>query len=186
MNPSIRGRLVFFAVLLLIVLVLLHTNIIHRLVYPFHYRETIVAEAEKNDQDPRLIAAIIWVESRFKKEARSPKGAMGLMQIMPQTGYWVAEQARIDLGSEEDLLDPGVNIAVGTWYFNNLVTLFEGNVYAAMAAYNGGRGHVSRWLETGLWDGTLENVDRIPFPETREFVLKVVKTYERYQKIYNK
>ncbi len=162
-----------------------HPHAVQRLVYPFYHRELILHEAEKHDQDPRLIAAIIWVESRFKDHALSSKGAMGLMQLMPTTGSWAAEMARLELQEVEDLLEPRVNIALGTWYFNNLLQIFDGNVYAALAAYNGGQGHVSRWLKTGTWDGSLENAEKIPFPETRQFVLKVARTYERYKLLYS-
>lgn len=185
MNTFSRRRMLFFVVFLIILLFLTRTNFIHRLVYPFHYRDIIVTEARNNNQDPRLIASIIWVESRFKKDARSSKGAMGLMQIMPQTGRWVAEQAELELNADKDLLEPQINIAIGAWYLQNLVKIFDENTYAALAAYNGGQGHVKRWLDSGIWDGTLENIDQIPFPETRQFIIKVDRTYERYKEIYS-
>ena len=177
--------LVVLFIFLMLYLFITKTNLIQRIVYPFHYREIIEIEADKNNQDPRLIAAIIWVESRFKKDARSSKGALGLMQVMPQTGRWVAEQAGFALYSDETLMEPEVNIAIGTWYFQKLITTFDGNKHAALAAYNGGQGHAARWLESGVWDGTLENVHAVPFPETRQFVIKVDKTYQRYKELYN-
>ncbi len=180
-----RYLLAVLIIFLLFTLFILETNIIQRMVYPFHYREIIEVEAHNNDQDPRLIAAIIWVESRFKKDARSSKGAMGLMQVMPKTGRWVAEQAGFTLNSDDSLMEPQVNIAIGTWYFQKLMKTFDENMYAALAAYNGGQGHVTRWLESEVWDGTLANVDAIPFPETRQFVIKVDKTYQRYKELYN-
>ena len=106
------------------------------------------------------------------------------MQIMPETGLWVAEQIGMEAFAEEKLYDPLVNITIGTWYLQDLFCQFDGNKYAALAAYNGGRTYVSRWLKSGLWDGTKNELGNIPFPETRFFVLKVDKTYKRYQQIY--
>ncbi len=186
MNEGRRRRvfLVTFYLFLIFIFFAARPHAVQRLVYPFYYREMILDEAEKHDQDPRLIAAIIWVESRFKDHALSSKGAMGLMQIMPSTGSWAAEIVNLELQEMEELLEPRVNIALGTWYFNNLLQLFDGNVYAALAAYNGGQGHVSGWLKAGTWDGSLENVEAIPFPETRQFVMKVARTYEHYKELY--
>lgn len=172
---------VFVAALFIFVF---QANYLARFIYPFYYRDIIVSEAEKHGQDPMLIAALIYVESRFKSSAKSDKGAVGLMQIMPQTGRWVAEQIGMDGFSEEILFDPRVNIVIGTWYLNDLLRQFNNNIYLALAAYNGGRGHVSSWLEKGIWNGSRENVDDIPFPETRYFILKVERTYRRYVQIY--
>lgn len=187
MNEGLRKRvfLVAFYLCLIFVFFAASPHAVQRLVYPFYYREMIVQEAEKHEQDPRLIAAIIWVESRFKDHALSSKGAMGLMQIMPTTGFWAAEMVRLELQEAEELLEPRVNIALGTWYFHNLLQVFDGNIYAALAAYNGGQGHVARWLKAGTWDGSLENVEAIPFPETRQFVIKVANTYDRYKMLYS-
>jgi len=107
------------------------------------------------------------------------------MQIMPETGFWIAEQLGLESFSEEKLLDPSVNILLGTWYINNLLQQFDAELYPALAAYNGGRGHVKRWLDDGIWDGKRENLEDIPFAETRSFIKKVEKTYMRYQQIYS-
>lgn len=178
-------RVVYLAIfLLLLYLFITRANYVARFVYPFHYRDTITAEAHKNELEPLLVAAVIWVESRFNAEAQSPKGARGLMQVMPETGLWVAEQIGMDGFIEDKLYDPGVNIAIGTWYLKDLIRQFDGNSYAALAAYNGGLNHVSRWLTSGVWDGTKDQLEGIPFPETRYFVSRVAKTYKRYQQIY--
>ncbi len=157
---------------------------IARLVYPFHYRDIINEETRKYGIEPYLVVGVIRVESGFRENAESNKGARGLMQVMPQTGIWVAEQIGLEDYSEEKLFDPHVNISIGTWYLVDLLRQFNGNVYAALAAYNGGRGHVSRWLEEGIWDGSRDNIGSIPFPETRAFVLKVERAYNLYRLIY--
>jgi soluble lytic murein transglycosylase len=171
--------------LLLLYLFVARANYLARFVYPFHYREIIIAEAQKNDLEPLLVAAVVWVESSFDKEAQSSKGARGLMQIMPETGLWVAEQIGMDDYTEEKLYDPRVNILIGTWYLRYLIRQFDDNRYAALAAYNGGRGRVSSWLHSGLWDGSREGLENIPFPETRLFVIKVEQTYRRYRQLYS-
>jgi soluble lytic murein transglycosylase len=176
----------FYLVVFLLFLYLFITqaNYIARFVYPFHYRDIITMEAHKNELEPLLVAAVVWVESSFNKEAESSKGARGLMQIMPETGFWVAEQIGMDDFTEDKLYDPLVNISIGTWYLRDLFRQFDGNTYVALAAYNGGRGHVSRWLQNGLWDGSRDRLENIPFPETRLFVLRVEQTYRRYKQIY--
>jgi len=180
-------RIFYLAIFLLILyLFITRANYLARFVYPLHYGEIISAEAQKNELEPLLVAAVVWVESGFNKEAQSSKGALGLMQIMPETGFWVAEQIGMEDFTEEKLYDPLVNITIGTWYLRDLFRQFDGNRYAALAAYNGGRGHVSRWLHSGLWDGSRESLGNIPFPETRSFVLRVEQTYRRYQQIYQR
>lgn len=181
------GRRLFFFFLFILILYLFVTqsDYINKLIYPFHYRETIIEESQKNGLDPLLVAAVIWVESRFNEDAESAKGARGLMQVMPQTGEWAAEQMNIPNYSTEMLYDPAVNIAIGTWYLRELSEEFDGNIYAVLAAYNGGRTHVKRWLEYTYWDGSGENISDIPFPETRDFVVKVVRVYQRYENLYS-
>ncbi|NLC11961.1 MAG: lytic transglycosylase domain-containing protein [Firmicutes bacterium] len=164
----------FFALLYLL---LSQADFISKRIYRIKYRDEIFYYAEANQLDPYLVAAVIQVESNFNPRARSPKGAVGLMQLMPSTARWAAEMMGLDDYSEELLLDPQYNIKIGCWYLNNLLQTFEGNRYAALAAYNGGRGEVMRWLQEGIWDGSLKNYRDIPFPETREFVKKVEDYY---------
>lgn len=158
---------------------------VSRLIYPFHYREIILEQAHRNELEPQLVAAVIWVESSYNENAESKKGARGLMQIMPETGAWAAEMMRLDDYSEDKLYDPRVNITLGSWYLKHLIHSFDNNTYAALAAYNGGRGHVKRWLDEEIWDGSRENLSQIPFPETRNFVTRVETVYRRYQRLYD-
>lgn len=89
-------------------------------IYPFLYQEAVYTYALERELDPFLVTGVIRTESKFIAEARSPKGALGLMQIMPETGRWIAEQ----LGEKEymtaDLTDPDINIRFGTWYLASL------------------------------------------------------------------
>ncbi len=179
------GRALFLLIfILLLYLIISQASFFLKYVYPFHYREAITAAAENNKLDPLLIAAMIWVESGFDEKAESDKGAIGLMQIMPETGLWAAEQMGFSDFTAEKLFDPYISITIGSWYLGQLLDQFNRNTYAALAAYNGGRGHVSSWLENGTWDGSRENLADIPFPETFHYIKRIERVYQRYSNIY--
>lgn len=151
--------------------------------YPLKYRECIIKYADEYGVDPYLVAAVIKVESNFSPEAVSPKGAMGLMQIMPDTARWAAEQMGIENLKEEKLFDPDINIRIGVWYLAGLIKEFE-DIDLALAAYNGGRGNVREWIKSGIYDKD-KNPDCIPFGETKRFVQKVKKAYSWYKRLYD-
>lgn len=157
-----------------------------RSLYPLKYAEHIVTFATEQQLDPYLVAAVIHVESRFRPDSLSSKGARGLMQIMPDTGRWVAEQMGLTSFEPDDLFDPVINIRIGTWYLADLHRAFQGNPTLVLAAYNGGRGNVRRWIasyEAGSSEGPMP-WSEIPFPETRSFVQKVMVTYWIYKLFY--
>lgn len=151
--------------------------------YPISYVAEIEHWSEQAGVDPYLTAALIQVESGFRPEAVSPKGALGLMQLMPDTAAWVGERYNIGVDQPEDLFDPALNIRIGTLYLGYLLSRFSTEA-AALAAYNGGLGNVSRWLAEGIWDGQLETVNQIPFRETRSYVRKLKFTTEFLRLIY--
>ncbi|WP_245579440.1 lytic transglycosylase domain-containing protein [Halonatronum saccharophilum] len=169
-------------IILISILILNHKNLL-KLVYPIYYEDIIVEEAKKNDLDPYLIISVIYVESKFRTKATSPKGARGLMQVMPKTGKWISTVFGYKDFSPEDLYEPKINISFGSWYLKELIGRFD-NLYTVLAAYNGGEGNVKRWLEEGVWDGSYENVEDIPFGETRDYVARVIRTLLRYKYIY--
>ncbi|HHU75984.1 MAG TPA: lytic transglycosylase domain-containing protein [Firmicutes bacterium] len=184
MLKTLKIILNLFLFALLLYVLLSQSNNFARLIYPYPYKDLIVHEADKYGLDPLLIVSIIRVESGFKEGATSDKGARGLMQIMPDTGFWIAEQIGLDDFSKDKIYEPNINVLLGTWYLNDLLQQFDTGLYPALAAYNGGRGHVKKWLDSGIWDGGKETLDDIPFAETRSFVGKVICTYGRYQRIY--
>lgn len=155
-----------------------------RLVYPIPFRAQVERAAWETGLDPFLIVAMMKVESRFNPKAESRKGARGLMQVMPETGAWVAAQLGMDRFHPDLLFDPDVNVLIGAWYFAHLQSRFGGEPVLALAAYNGGQGNVRKWLENSLWDGTVDHVHRIPFAETRAYVRRVMTTYSRYRWAY--
>lgn len=125
------------------------------------YGELIYEKAKKYDVDPALVAAVIEQESRFKPRARSHVGAAGLMQLMPRTGRWMGAK---------DLYNPEQNVDAGVKYIKYLDKRFNGDLNKIVAAYNGGEGNVMRYRGIP------------PFRETRQYVKKVLKNYDRRTK----
>ena len=156
-----------------------------RFVYPFEYKEYIVAGAGVAKVEPPLIAAIILAESKFDKTAVSERGAVGLMQIMPDTAKWIAESKEMKDYDVKKLKEPEVNIELGTWYVGYLMKVFNGNPVLVLAAYNAGRGHVEEWIEEYHWTKDFSNIDEIPFAETRMYVKAVLSNMNQYKRLYN-
>jgi soluble lytic murein transglycosylase len=178
-------RFIIFCLLALGVLYLLQAKWTWRIIYPWPYRAEVTAAADKNQIDPYLLAAVIRVESNFNPQATSHAGARGLMQLMPDTGRMAAGNLDIDNFSADDLYDPQTNLQIGSWYLRHLVEQYGGNRIAGLAAYNAGHGKVSKWLEQGVWSGKLDDINKIPYKETREYITKVLKDYERYKYLYS-
>lgn len=151
----------------------------YRLAYPAQVRES----AAEFGLDPYLVAAVIHCESGNRAGAVSPKGAVGLMQIMPDTGAWIAQKLSIANYDGAMLEDPSMNIRLGCWYLSYLLDRFGGVRSHALAAYNAGPGNLQKWLEDEAYsqDGML--VD-IPFSETSDYVERVERAYEKYKKLY--
>lgn len=154
-----------------------------RFSYPLAYRENIFRWADAEKLHPYLVAAVIRNESRFRPDATSSQGARGLMQVMPETGAWAAKQMGITFQANQ-LYQAEYNIRIGTWYLANLRREFGGDIVLALAAYNAGRGNVRQWLTDKRWTGEHATLDQIPFPETRLYVGKVLRDFERYRRIY--
>ena len=152
--------------------------------YPFPYQEIVLRYANAYRVDSNLCVAVVKVESRFNPEAVSHRGALGLMQIMPDTGRWIASQMGEDF-SVEKLKDPETNIRYGVWYLSTLRQEFEDNDVLALAAYNAGRGHVRAWMEEGGWSMKFTHIDSIPFRETREYVKNVLRSKDKYKELYD-
>lgn len=152
--------------------------------YPLPHQDLVFSVAEKHDVDPYLVFAIIRAESKYQSGAESPVGAKGLMQIMPETGSWIADQKGLEGFKSDDLHDPYINISFGCWYLQNLSQEFKGDIPLTVAAYNAGRGKVEEWAAKDIWHGETTEIDKIPFPETRQYVKNVLKNYEAYKAIY--
>lgn len=180
-----RRRLLMFTIVVIIGILFIQSTWISKQLYPIKYEKLIVDKSQKYDVDPHLIVAIIRVESNFRTSSESPKGAVGLMQLMPTTAEWIVERiAKNSISDEELKLNPELNIELGTWYLAHLLERYEGDMILSIAAYNAGPGNVSKWLTANTWDGQYETADQIPFGETRNYVQKVIYYYNKYKELY--
>ncbi|MBE3578237.1 MAG: lytic transglycosylase domain-containing protein [Limnochordales bacterium] len=153
--------------------------------YPLTYAEVVDRYAREYSIDPFLIMAMIRVESSFKPQSISPRGAVGLMQVMPATAQDMAARIGIEeFDPEHDLLEPETNIRIGVCYLADLVREFGPRTAVVLAAYNAGRGTVRRWLEQEIWDGDPGGLARVPYDETRRYVARVLTTVRWYYRIY--
>ena len=133
-----------------------------RLLYPVEYTDRLIAWSREFNLDPALVAAVVRCESRFHADAVSPRGAIGLMQIMPETGAWIADQLDGSGYTVDQLYDPEVNLWFGTWYLRFLLDRFE-QMDDALAAYNAGPSRVAAWQaeESPRYPETATYVDRV-------------------------
>lgn len=153
-----------------------------KLRYKLEYAPLILAEAEKNDLDPALVAAVIFCESGYRPTVSSGAGARGLMQLMPATAAEVAQWLDMKTYTEDQLNQPEVNIALGCRYLRYLIEEFQSEK-AAIAAYNAGPGRTKSWLKEYGADSEGCPV-YIPYPETDKYVRKVTSARRMYAKLY--
>ena len=149
---------------------------VQRIRYPLRYEAIVRGHAKNYDLDPALLAAVIYTESRFNPRARSDAGAIGLMQLLPDTARGIAERTGGDAFVVDDLYVPELNVRYGAWYLRNLLNRY-GDERTALAAYHAGQGNVDRWRADGVG---------IQFPETRSYVAGVEHAKEIYTRSYAK
>ena len=145
-----------------------------RIRYPLSYEEIIRGHARNYDLDPALIAAVIYRESRFDADARSSSGAVGLMQLLPDTARGIAIYTGGSRFVVSDLEDPEINVRYGSFYLRRLIRKYD-DVPLALAAYNAGQTNVDEWEAEGRG---------IVFPETREYVDEVLEFQDVYARAY--
>jgi soluble lytic murein transglycosylase len=151
---------------------------------PLRHDDIIRQQANDKNLDPSLIAGVIYVESRFRDQT-SHAGAKGLMQIMPGTADYIAHKSGGTAFVQGDLAEPQINIAYGSWYMRYLLEHYHGNTVLALAAYNAGEGKVDEWWQSAAERGERFRVaDHIPFPETRDYVAKVLEARRAYRREY--
>jgi soluble lytic murein transglycosylase len=152
-------------------------------IFPIHYTAEIADVAERYDLDPYLVAAVVKTESGFNPKAVSPAGAVGLMQLMPDTAEWITGLDEWLGGDDMELTDPSDSLELGACYLAYLRDKFDGETLAMLAAYNGGPGNVNGWIEAA---GGLEDFDigDIPFEETRDFVQRVTRYWFLYERVH--
>ncbi|MGV8984194.1 lytic transglycosylase domain-containing protein [Clostridium sp.] len=170
--------------IILLFVIIINIKGIFKYFYPMKYEANIVKYSQRYKVDPCLVAAVIKAESNFNGKAVSNRGAYGLMQIMPDTGLWIAGNMELKNYKVEKLYDNEINIAMGCWYINNLNTEFNGDIELVLAAYNGGRGNVQKWLNDKQYSDDGKKLNNIPFEETDKYVKKVKTNYNIYLKLY--
>lgn len=151
--------------------------------YPLNYKSDVLEYSEQYDLDPYMVFALIRTESSFDPSAVSSAGAIGLAQIMPDTGQWLADKMQLELYSEEMLYIPATNIEISCYYIDLLVGRF-GDTDTALAAYNAGIGNVSAWLEDSQYSDDGITLKYIPFDETRDYVERINSAMGYYMEIY--
>jgi len=166
----------------LLLIVLLSTTALLMAVnirFPVRYMDIIKAHA--GELEPSLILSVIKAESSFRQRVESHAGAQGLMQLMPPTAAWMAEQMGMTDFDPENVWKPEINIAIGSFYLNWLKNYYNGNINLALAAYNAGLGNVNRWLADPEFSSDGENLDVIPFRETYNYLHRVRQNQQVYE-----
>lgn len=154
------------------------------LAFPAGFSEDVRIYAYKNSLNPFLIHAIIKEESAYRTDVVSRAGAIGLMQLMPSTGSNISRETGFKDYSTPALYKSEVNISLGSSYLKKLVESSKGKIPLAIASYNAGPNAVSSWISTYGTDEMDEFIERIPYSETRNYVKKVLRSYEVYERLY--
>ncbi len=150
--------------------------------YPLPYWTAVSNWSARFNLNPALVSGLIRQESRFESQILSRSGAIGLMQVMPDTGSWIASKTGI---SNYSLLNPDHNVQFGTWYLDYTHREYRNNSMLAIASYNAGPGRVGEWVRSfGVADNE-EFADRIPYDETRGYVKQVLANYWNYLRLYS-
>jgi soluble lytic murein transglycosylase len=157
----------------------------YRAVYPIVHRDVLAAESAERELDPGLVAALIRQESNFLATARSPVGARGLMQLMPDVGRSVARGLGYDIWDVALLYQPDVNVRLGTTHLATLMRQYD-ELPHVLAAYNAGGSRVRRWLtKPGASSDPELFTERIPYVETRDYVRILERNREIYDALYS-
>ena len=145
-----------------------------RLWYPLKYESIVRGHARNYRLDPALLAAVIYQESKFRSNVKSSSGAIGLMQLLPDTAKGIAIHTGGSRFRVSDLYNPEINVRYGAWYLRHLLDKY-GDERTALAAYNAGQENVDRWRRDG---------SGIPFSETRHYVARVEHLKTLYRRGY--
>jgi soluble lytic murein transglycosylase len=180
------GALVGIALVVAIGVAVLRVNhAVNELTLPLSDASVIREQAAAKHLDPALIAAVIYAETKFEPRTSSA-GAEGLMQIEPATAQFLAHLSGGYRFTTSDLATPSVNVAYGSYYLRYLLDHYNGNEMLAVAAYNGGLANVDNWVAHANAAGHPLTVAAIPFPETREYVQRVLSAQRAYRATYRR
>ena len=188
MTKKITIILIVLIIILLLIFVLFRIvrvqDFILQKIYPTKYSEYVEKYSEENGLDKYLVYALIKAESNFDPEVKSSSDARGLMQLMEETAVEMSNSIENTSVEVYDLYDPETNIKLGTSYLAYLLRLYDGNMVLAITAYNAGLGNVEQWISDGIINEDGSDIENIPYTETSNYVRKILKNYEMYQKIY--
>ncbi|MEV4421017.1 lytic transglycosylase domain-containing protein [Patulibacter sp. NPDC049589] len=151
---------------------------------PLRHEDVIRQQAKEKGLDPALVAGVIYAESRFRDNQESSAGALGLMQVTPDTARDIAKESGANTFAIGDLHTAEVNIRYGTWRLRDMMRRFDGNQVLAVAGYNAGPGNAKRWQDEAAAAGVPMTIQRIGFPETRHYVEKVLDAERDYRSTY--
>ncbi|GAB4437162.1 MAG: hypothetical protein Kow00120_04400 [Anaerolineae bacterium] len=154
-----------------------------RLRYPIYYDDLVIPNADLNGMDPLFAFAVLRLESLFDGFALSYADAYGLMQIIPSTGAYIADQLNWANFTTEQLYYPHVSVTFGVFHLAELLTIFSGDPYAALAGYNAGSGRAADWLDTSGGDPDLY-VETVAFEQTRLYIKIISENYRIYRALY--
>lgn len=154
--------------------------------HPLYYRNIIQSTAKAYNLHEAYVSAIIKNESSFRPDARSSVGALGLMQLMPDTAKWIANKLKTPNFAFENLADPTLNIQFGSWYLNFLSKRFNQDPILTTAAYHTGQGKVANWLadKSISDDGRTIRIEKMPDGPTKRYVERVINAYAVYNALY--
>lgn len=177
-------RVLYSVIFLSIVAIILSFSIgaFYSYFYPLKYKDSIIKYGEIYGVEAGIIASVANVESGFNEDAKSNKGAIGIMQLLPNTAKWVAEKIDEDY-SEEMLFSGEYNIKLGTYYLSYLLTQFHDSK-VALCAYNAGEGNVKTWLKNKEFSSEGVSLNKIPFKETENYLNRILKNYSYYKVKY--
>jgi soluble lytic murein transglycosylase len=179
-----RIRILLIAAVLGVAAALIATRLVdveealREVTLPLRHDDVIRQQAAEKNLDPALIAAVIYAESRFIEGQTSEAGALGLMQVTPQTAQAIADESGGTAFEVSDLDDPDINIRYGSYHLRDLLDQYDGNLVAARAGYNAGSGRVDEW------GGAALEVGDIRFEDTRAYVEQVLEKADEYRDNY--
>jgi len=178
-RKNAKKLLIGLGVIVLIIIVAICINkLMIKKLYKKEYSEYVSKYSQEYGVDENLIYALIKAESNFEVDAVSNKSAQGLMQLMPSTAEDVSKKCGVEL-TEDNILEPDVNINLGIKYISILLEKYE-CIEVALAAYNAGSGNVDRWIDNGTIKADGSDIENVPFKETNTYVRKIMRDYKIY------
>lgn len=181
-----KKKIIFFTIMVsvFIIAIVYIPAKIQKIVYKKEYSEYVEKYADTYCVDKNLIYTVIKAESNFNPNAKSSKGAIGLMQLVESTAEDVRKQVDLKVENElnKELLKPDININLGTKYLSILIDRYQ-NIEIAITAYNAGIGTVDNWIEKGIIKADGTDVENIPYKETNNYVRKILRDYKIYMSL---